>query len=59
MHSFVDDGNMDGAFPLASLVFDAAGNLYGTTSAGGAYSDGIVFELTPQAGGELDREGAA
>src|SRR6266852_4283088 len=27
----------DGQVPVASLVFDAAGNLYGTTAAGGAY----------------------
>jgi uncharacterized repeat protein (TIGR03803 family) len=27
---------------------DAAGNLYGTTSAGGAYDSGTVFKLTPQ-----------
>jgi uncharacterized repeat protein (TIGR03803 family) len=35
----------------AGLIFDAAGNLYGTTSEGGAYSCGTVFELTPTAGG--------
>jgi uncharacterized repeat protein (TIGR03803 family) len=34
-----------------SLIFDAAGNLYGTTRIGGAYGGGTVFELTPQVGG--------
>jgi uncharacterized repeat protein (TIGR03803 family) len=42
----------DGAAPqYGDLVFDAAGNLYGTTSAGGANGQGVVFELTPSAGG--------
>jgi hypothetical protein len=31
----------------ASLIFDAAGNLYGTTEAGGTYTYGTAFELTP------------
>jgi uncharacterized repeat protein (TIGR03803 family) len=29
------------------LTFDAAGNIYGTASAGGAYGDGVVFQITP------------
>jgi uncharacterized repeat protein (TIGR03803 family) len=37
----------DGWSPWQSLVFDAAGNLYGTTQDGGAYGDGVVFELKP------------
>jgi uncharacterized repeat protein (TIGR03803 family) len=40
----------DGANPLAGLIFDQDGDLYGTTSAGGAYGWGSVFELTPNAG---------
>ena len=42
---------MDGADPLGGLISDAAGNLYGTTSAGGSFNNGIVFELTPEACG--------
>ncbi|GJG94183.1 hypothetical protein CBA19C6_06860 [Cupriavidus pauculus] len=34
-----------GATPLAGLTLDAQGNLFGTTSAGGASSNGVVFEL--------------
>ncbi len=34
-----------------SLAMDAAGNLYGTTSNGGAYNFGSVFKLTPGNGG--------
>ncbi len=37
----------NGAVPLGSLIRDSSGNLYGTTSQGGAYEDGVVFELTP------------
>jgi len=43
-------GQSDGGFPLANLVFDASGNLYGTTQAGGDYLGcgcGTVFELSP------------
>jgi uncharacterized repeat protein (TIGR03803 family) len=36
-----------GAAPSTSLVFDKVGNLYGTTSTGGAYDAGVVFEVTP------------
>jgi uncharacterized repeat protein (TIGR03803 family) len=35
----------DGALPHGSLLFDSAGNLYGTTAAGGRYSYGTVFEM--------------
>jgi uncharacterized repeat protein (TIGR03803 family) len=45
------NGSNEGLEPLAGLIFDAAGNLYGTTNAGGAYGFGTVFELTPKAGG--------
>src|ERR1019366_3397610 len=34
-----------GLFPYGGGVFDGAGNLYGTTSTGGASSGGTVFEL--------------
>jgi uncharacterized repeat protein (TIGR03803 family) len=39
----------DGSEPYASLLMDAARNLYGTTYAGGA-GYGLVFELSPNAG---------
>jgi uncharacterized repeat protein (TIGR03803 family) len=37
--------------PIAGLIFDASGNLYGTTLYGGTHGYGTVFELTPTAGG--------
>jgi uncharacterized repeat protein (TIGR03803 family) len=50
LHSFNKDG-VDGVHPFGSLIRDAAGNLYGTTSAGGTYDYGTVFELTAGSGG--------
>ncbi len=45
LHSF---GNgTDGNSPYAGLIFDASGNLYGTTLEGGIHSYGVVFEITP------------
>ena len=41
-----------GPIPSPALIFDAAGNLYGTTyGMAAAHSVGTVFELTPAAGG--------
>jgi uncharacterized repeat protein (TIGR03803 family) len=40
----------DGSKPAGSLIFDSVGNLYGTTSDGGAHDYGTVFELSPSAG---------
>jgi uncharacterized repeat protein (TIGR03803 family) len=37
--------------PRASLTMDAAGNLYGTTVAGGTFGYGSAFKLTPSNGG--------
>jgi len=41
----------DGMEPAGGLVFDAAGNLYGTTMRGGAHGEGTVFKLARQKGG--------
>jgi uncharacterized repeat protein (TIGR03803 family) len=35
----------NGSFPTSSLIEDSSGNLFGTTSSGGAYGDGTVFEV--------------
>jgi uncharacterized repeat protein (TIGR03803 family) len=37
----------DGAFPYSDVIFDSAGNLYGTAFSGGANDNGVVFELSP------------
>lgn len=40
-------GGKDGSQPWSGVTFDAVGNLYGTTYAGGEYGNGTVFELAP------------
>ncbi len=52
LHNF---NGSDGSEPVAGVIFDAAGNLYGTTSAGGTKSCcgfGTVFKLSPSANGK-------
>jgi uncharacterized repeat protein (TIGR03803 family) len=55
IHNFAKGG--DGLDPEAGLIWDAAGNLYGTTRWGGGYFKnctagcGTVFKLTPTSGG--------
>jgi uncharacterized repeat protein (TIGR03803 family) len=53
LHAFESS---DGAYPASLLLFDKAGNLYGTTEGGGSSECGydgcgVVFELSPQSGG--------
>jgi uncharacterized repeat protein (TIGR03803 family) len=50
LHNFVNNG-IDGNYPGATLTFDKAGNLYGTTQEGGLKNVCVVFKLTPYAGG--------
>jgi len=46
-----EGGPNDGANPFGRPIFDSAGNLYGTTIAGGAtYWAGTVYQLTPSNG---------
>jgi len=59
LYNFADNG-IDGINPYGGLVFDAAGNLYGTTEYGGTGTGcdtnfsvgcGTVFKLSPQGNG--------
>jgi uncharacterized repeat protein (TIGR03803 family) len=49
LYRFAQAGDYSG------LIFDAAGNLYGTTDIGGPYGDGEVFELMPTSTGWRER----
>ena len=48
LHEFA--GGSDGELPTGNLIFDGAGNLYGTAS-GGSHNEGTVFELSPSSAG--------
>ena len=50
LHNFGISNN-DGQQPYAGLIFDASGNLYGTTAYGGSEGEGTVFEMTPDGSG--------
>jgi uncharacterized repeat protein (TIGR03803 family) len=54
IYSFCPDpksGCPDGWQPLSAVIFDKAGNLYGTAYEGGAHGNGVVFELSPSEAG--------
>jgi uncharacterized repeat protein (TIGR03803 family) len=44
-------GGVDGATPYGGVVFDSAGNVWGTTGFGGTYNNGTIYELVPSGGG--------
>ena len=56
LHSF---NGSDGCDPDAGLIFDAAGNLYGTTYYGGASGVRHGFQADAESGRKLDGERAA
>jgi uncharacterized repeat protein (TIGR03803 family) len=48
-------GGADGGQPgFGDLLFDSAGNIYGTTTAGGAFNDGVVFKLIKSNGSWME-----
>jgi uncharacterized repeat protein (TIGR03803 family) len=49
VYSFTNSN--DGSHPWSGVTLDQAGNLYGTTSAGGANGFGTVYELSPSGSG--------
>jgi uncharacterized repeat protein (TIGR03803 family) len=53
--TLVSFNGTDGASPIAGLILDANGNLFGTTAGGGAYGGGTVFEIARTASGYASR----
>lgn len=51
LYEFKGQSNGDGAGPHGRLAFDAKGNIFGTTQAGGTNGAGTVYELSPKSGG--------
>jgi uncharacterized repeat protein (TIGR03803 family) len=48
LHAFCSGRDCrDGEYPIGGVVMDASGNLFGTTSAGGKYGAGVVYEISP------------
>ncbi len=48
-------GSEDGGLPAnGNLVFDTAGNIYGTTYQGGAFGSGTVYEMTHSQGSWME-----
>jgi len=45
------NGVNDGCGPISGVIFDSAGNLYGTTSSGGPGNFGTAYELSPTQSG--------
>ena len=45
LHAFFN--RVDGSYPWGTVVFDGAGNLYGTSGGDGTTTFGTVFEITP------------
>jgi uncharacterized repeat protein (TIGR03803 family) len=45
LHDFA--GGTDGDYPLSNVTIDTDGSLYGTTSRGGTYGDGVVWMIKP------------
>jgi uncharacterized repeat protein (TIGR03803 family) len=45
LHHFAN--GKDGGYPYAGVVLDGKGNVYGTTTTGGTYGAGVVYEIVP------------
>jgi uncharacterized repeat protein (TIGR03803 family) len=52
LHSFTGGySGPDGTHPVAGLLLDSVGNIYGTTEGGGIHGCGIAFKLSPATSG--------
>lgn len=48
-------GLQDGGYPMAGVILDAAGSLYGTTQSGGSGNGGTIYELSPSGSGWIEK----
>ena len=56
LFDFPETGCTVGADPFGGVIFDTAGNLYGTTRSTGAFGcgNGVVFQLSPSGSGWIE-----
>jgi uncharacterized repeat protein (TIGR03803 family) len=50
IYTFCPAGCSDGESPGSGVIFDDAGNLYGTADQGGTDGGGVIFKLAPDSG---------
>lgn len=51
LHRFCTEANCtDGSWPQGAPITDSAGRIFGTTSGGGAYGEGVLYALVPKNG---------
>ncbi len=55
MYAFSHDDDDQGRYPQAGVTMDSAGNLYGTTTIGGANGAGTAFELSYAGGWDVSK----
>jgi uncharacterized repeat protein (TIGR03803 family) len=49
LHTFCASGDCsDGSVPSGRPIMDKAGNLYGVTTFGGSWGNGVIYKLTPK-----------
>ncbi len=53
LYSFT--GGLDGNYPSGEIIRDQAGNFYGVTYIGGAYGDGVVYQMVPSGSGWTEK----
>ncbi len=54
LYNFTGGSTSDGATPMAGLIRDAQGNLYGTTNYGNSSNSGTIFKVSPTSPGSDD-----
>ncbi len=58
IYNFPNGGSHGGSYPVAPVITDRTGSVYGTTGIGGLGNYGAVFKITHSQGGYSERERA-